>query len=571
MPSPIFTKMEGEAGKPLTLTLGAKRLLRTLHQAKSPSDGEDIPKIHVSELISKMAFYYEKIRNSVDYREEYLLRKGAILRILKRQLVIEGSLTGQREEDPLKIAENLLIELIRAGYLRNGQLPEMKIEELGAIINRYLYLKKKAINKLVTTKEFLNKKIDRLSEETKARSLVNSWLIGMAASEIEENLSYDPKTEAFVTEMFNVLRKTVTLPVDLPYEDDLAIQIYLSIYRNFLKLNDPDVLSYILFRYYYPEWSEADEVLINRIADHLSDLRLATNAQMNHPLQPQLSAVAFQYNVYFSILKDVLDEDGPENVYNDIVNDPKSFPRKIKSACDKRYTGAKKKLWRSALRSIIYIFLTKSVFVVLLEVPAIKFFNEQVNYMSLALNISFPAILLFFAVALTKLPTEANTEKIVKGIDEIMFEEKGRKQPIVLRQPSKRGTVMNIIFTIVYAATFFLTFGLVVWFLDKIHFSWVSVIIFLFFLTFAGFFAIRIKRGVKSLVVVEPKENIFTFLWSFLYIPVISTGKWLSGKFSSINIFVFILDFIIEAPFKVFVAVAEEWTKYIKERRENIN
>ncbi len=570
MPSPVFNKLQSESSKQLTLTLGAKRLLRTLHQAKNPSESEDTPRIQVSELISKMAFYYEKIRNSVDYREEYLLRKGAILRILKRQLVIEGSITGQKEEDPYKLAENLLIELIRAGYLSNGQLPETKINELANILNRYLFLKKRAINKVVNSGEFLNKNIRRLNDETQARSLITNWLIGMAASEIEENLSFSQTTEAFVTEMFNALRRTISLPADLPYEEDLPIQIYLSIYRNFLKLDDPDVLAYILFRYYYPEWSEADEALINRIADHLSDLRLATDAQISHPLQPQLSAVAFQYNVYFLILKDVLEE-GPEAVYNDIVEDPKSFSRKIKAACDKHYTQAKAKLWHSAIRSIIYIFLTKSVFVILLEVPAIKFFGEQVNYFSLGLNISFPAILLFFAVALTKLPAEANTDKIVKGIEEIMFEEKARKQPIILRQPTRRGAIINVVFTIIYMATFFLSFGLVIWFLDKIHFSWVSIIIFLFFLAFAGFFAIRIKRGVKSLVVVEPKENILTFLWSFFYIPVISAGKWLSGKFRSINIFVFILDFIIEAPFKVFVTVAEEWTKYIRERRERIN
>jgi hypothetical protein len=53
--------------------------------------------------------------------------------------------------------------------------------------------------------------------------------------------------------------------------------------------------------------------------------------------------------------------------------------------------------------------------------------------------------------------------------------------------------------------------------------------------------------------------------------PIVSTGKWLSGKFSSINIFVFFFDFIIEAPFKIFVTVAEEWGKYLNERRENLN
>lgn len=571
MPSPVFAKMQGETARPLTLTPGAKRLLKTLYQSKRKSLGDDeAAKISVSELISKMAFYYEKIRNSVDYREEFLLRKGAIVRILKRLMLIEGGITGHQESDAVKLAQSLLIELIRAGYLANNTLPETKIEEFAGILDRYISLRKKAISKIVAEKSFANKKFKRLQDETNARTLVTNWILGMAASEIEENLSQNNDQDAFVEEMFTVLSRSVALPSDLPFDEDLPIQLYLSISRTFLGLNDNDVLSYVLLRYYYPEWAKADETLVAHIADNLSDLYLATTSQLNHPLKPQITRIAEQYTVYFMILKDVLEEN-PEGVYNDIVDDPKSFPRKIKTACEKRYNKAKSKLWRSALRSIIYIFLTKSVFVVLLEVPAIKFFGEQVNNFSLALNISFPAVLLFVAVALTKLPSEANTEKIVKGIDEIMFEEKTRKQAIILRQPARRGLAINVIFTIIYTATFVLTFGLVVWFLQKIQFSWVSIIIFLFFLTFAGFFAIRIKRGVKSLVVVAPKENIFTFLWSFFYIPVISTGKWLSGKFASINIFVFVLDFIIEAPFKVFVAVAEEWTKYIRERRENIN
>jgi hypothetical protein len=37
-----------------------------------------------------------------------------------------------------------------------------------------------------------------------------------------------------------------------------------------------------------------------------------------------------------------------------------------------------------------------------------------------------------------------------------------------------------------------------------------------------------------------------------------------------VNVFVFILDFIIEAPFKIFVEITEEWTKYVKERKDDI-
>jgi len=59
-------------------------------------------------------------------------------------------------------------------------------------------------------------------------------------------------------------------------------------------------------------------------------------------------------------------------------------------------------------------------------------------------------------------------------------------------------------------------------------------------------------------------------LVDFLYTPVIAAGQWLSEKFSQINIFIFILDFIIEAPFKIFVEITEDWTRYVKERREDI-
>jgi hypothetical protein len=44
----------------------------------------------------------------------------------------------------------------------------------------------------------------------------------------------------------------------------------------------------------------------------------------------------------------------------------------------------------------------------------------------------------------------------------------------------------------------------------------------------------------------------------------------LSGNISKVNIFIFIFDFIIEAPFKILVDIAEDWTKYIKERKDNM-
>ena len=71
-------------------------------------------------------------------------------------------------------------------------------------------------------------------------------------------------------------------------------------------------------------------------------------------------------------------------------------------------------------------------------------------------------------------------------------------------------------------------------------------------------------------MIVERRENIGTFLVDLFYMPIILVGRWLSNKMSRLNIFVFIFDFIIEAPFKILVNVAEDWTKYVRERRDNM-
>jgi hypothetical protein len=173
-------------------------------------------------------------------------------------------------------------------------------------------------------------------------------------------------------------------------------------------------------------------------------------------------------------------------------------------------------------------------------------------------------------VLLTRIPSDDNTAKIIAGIEEITFAEKKKQEAIILRRADKRGKITSAVFGILYFITFFLSFGAVIFGLDKIGFTWVSIIIFLFFLALVSFFSIRIRRGVRESIVVESKENIFSFFLDFFYTPIIAAGKWLSEKFSQVNIFVFILDFIIEAPFKIFVEITEDWTKYVKERRENI-
>ncbi len=551
----------------LTLTPGAKKIFQAMYLAQQPQvDDETIVRLQVSDLISKMSFYYEKIRNAVHYSEDHLLRKDAIFRILKRQLVIEGSVRAVRPEDSRTVAQHLLIELIRAGYLPNNSLPETKIDEVAAIINKYTTLRELTLSEAASQFNFFSNK-NKKTESFENRTEITNWVMGLAASEIEEHIGSDQVTRAVVLAMYRMLEKRIELPQSLPYEHDLPIQIYISIYRSLLKF-DEDMLSLILFRYFNSDWDKVSSVSLKKIAIQLPTLKKVIDEQLVHPLSVQLNRVTATYNVYFKILEDVIREN-PVEIYESFTEDPKLFERKIKMACTRRYNQARNILWRAAWRSIIYILLTKSVFVFLLEVPAIQFFGETINLVSLGINIGFPALLIFLSAIFIRLPGEDNTRRIITGIEEIVFNEK-KRHAIKLRKPRGRHQVMSVIFGLIYTITFFISFGLTVWFLELIHFSWVSVIIFLFFLAFASFFIIRIRRTAKEWIVVDARENIIGFLIDFFSVPIIATGKWLSGKFARLNVFAFILDFIIEAPFKIVVEIAEQWTRYVRERKDEL-
>ncbi|MDD5032356.1 MAG: hypothetical protein PHR36_04970 [Patescibacteria group bacterium] len=551
-----------------TLNESARRLFQVIYneQKEPEKDSDDVAKIKVSEVISKMAFYYEKIRNSVDYKEENLLRKNAVERILKRQVVIEGAIKVSTSEE---IAKDLLVELIRAGYLPNNKIPEEKIKEIAGIIEKYLKLRNYSLSRIGFSEHVKNGKVGQATGDFQEINDLTNWFMSLAASEIEESLGRDKIKQAVVNNIYEILIKKVKLPPDLPYEKDKEVQIYLSIHRNFLKF-DQEMLEFILFKYFNAGWTgKPKDEEIAMIAQNIRPLHKAISEGLSHPLAKQLDKIVSQYSVYFSVLAEVIEKD-PAAVYDEIKNDVKAFPRLIKKACAKEYGSIKSRLWRAAFRSIIYIFLTKSIFVVLLEIPAIQWFGEEVNPVSLAINVSFPALLLFLVVLFTRIPSERNTTKIIEKIEEITFAEKERKEQFILRQPAKRGKFTNAFFGLIYFITFLLSFGLIIWALDKINFTWVSIIIFLFFLALVSFFSIRIRRAVKAFIVVEEKDNIFTFLVDFLYTPIIAAGQWLTEKFSQINIFIFILDFIIEAPFKILVEITEDWTRYVKERRDDI-
>ena len=154
------------------LTEAAKNLI-DLYRAQPNKDYNktDEAKIKVHDVTSTVAFLYEKVRNTVDYQEDHLLRKNAIARILKRRLATE--------KNEFDVAKLLISELIRAKYLPNNIIPEFRISEVEEIVEKYTLL----LNKVSSEKES-DKKNKRKSSEEK----IFDRIIGIASCEIEEKL-----------------------------------------------------------------------------------------------------------------------------------------------------------------------------------------------------------------------------------------------------------------------------------------------------------------------------------------------------------------------------------------------
>ena len=93
---------------------------------------EDEPRIQVDEIASKIASFYEKFRNLIDYQESHLLRKNVIGRALRRRIFLKD-ISGE------DIAEPLIKEIIRSGHLGNNTIPERKILQVQRIIDNLLF------------------------------------------------------------------------------------------------------------------------------------------------------------------------------------------------------------------------------------------------------------------------------------------------------------------------------------------------------------------------------------------------------------------------------------------------
>ncbi len=474
---------------------------------------------------STIALAYEKARNAVEYRDEHLIRQAAIERILTRRLFL-----NQSDE---KIANLLYKELVWARYIDTTLLDKKTINKLEKIIRKYRQA------------GFL------VPNSSKAKILV-----GICACEIDEVLNFDPINQIIINYVSQSLNKQITFESKDTKEKEM--QIYIAVERGFAKSSEM-LIRYKLLRVLFPNWEDTNKLLI--VLDEIE-------GKLNYENKDLLRRKVVQLSPPFNLIRDFIIENQDRlDTFFDKDNDKSDFLKILKDTLEVKYKETKDKLLRASKRSIIYIFLTKMVLALLIEIP-FDILLGSINYVVLSINILFPPTLMILFNSKVNLPSHDNTKVLVDKVEKYFYEDSNNyeREEIVFKKTNSKSEKVFYYLFLITSITFVLG---IIYFLNLLNFNFISQIIFLFFLSVVSFFAFRVREISKDYLLTQTlNESFFETLTDYLFLPIIKIGQWLSMQVSKINILSFIFDFIIEAPLKTFLEIFEQWLHFVRIKKE---
>jgi hypothetical protein len=277
--------------------------------------------MRVSEVLGGLARLYERIRTTVEYKGEHVIRRNAIERILKRLIWEQGSVRDGVDEN--KVAESLSRELIWARYLPNNYVPKSKVDVLREIISKYTY--------------FL-KNLDSIPSGISPSS-VRTWIWGVASSEIEDVL--DPShRELYVGLMYDwFISRYKWMDTEIS-EHNKDIQIYLSVHRAFTKSDEP-IMRYHLLLKEVPNWKNANAETINNFILNFPKLFNEIESHLNYKNRFSLYRRVQKHAASFEIFRELANKEGLG--LRKILSDPKTFEDKIREICNVKYSEIGKK------------------------------------------------------------------------------------------------------------------------------------------------------------------------------------------------------------------------------------
>jgi hypothetical protein len=527
----------------IALSPYSNALLQAVQQIQARPSPDEFTKLTVSRAVSFVALVYERMRNAIEYREEHLIRRAAIERILRRRLSMNPDGEGE--------GESLLRELLWARYFPKNSLGEDDVYAVQHIITRYIAIRKLLLH----------------SQNQHLHEFLWSFLVDMLSCEIEETLSPDISTrESIYTHfIFQTLHKTVR--VDGVSEDHKDMYLLIALEKAYRK-SDRSYQRYHTFILFYQALSQVPEdqypTLIPKLTEIFKKIDIIRKDRSVDKLVRYIKKQLPPYLILFEILNS-------SNANKELLTDKAALREAVEKKCKEKYAQIQQRLTSMAVRSLIYIFITKMLVAIILEYPVSIMIYGEAQIIPIIINSLFPPFLMIMIVLWFKLPDEENTKRIYHRIVQILDADKSYEDRVnlITRKPRKQNPVLSVVFSVFYITTFVITLALINYVITLLDFHLLSKLLFIFFVSVVSFFAYRIKQVVNEYWLVE-RDSILTPIIDFFFIPILSLGKVFSKGVSRLNFFTILFDFIIEAPFKMIIDVVEEWIKFVRARKDEI-
>lgn len=521
----------------MNLSASGRFLLHSIDSEEKKLQKEET---EVNPLVSEVATWYENLRNAMEYQEEEMILRAAIGRILRRRLVLT------KKGEP--IAEPLIRELIWAKYFPENTIPKRLIQDVEKKINLYLHLRELIYQK------------NKLS-----RGTTDEWINQLLSADIENILNPSPTKELLISFIFKIFRSKVTSSEELSETKDA--QVYIAIRKAFAK-EDLSMLRFAMFRQIYGELNQKN---VEYIGEKFSDGYKEINAQLNHPLKDTMHAYIKRYMPPFLILQQIFEEKRGE--VQKLVLKDEDFEAAILRTCTTKYKDISKKISTAVVRSIIFVLLTKAILALFFESTFERLLYGHVNWYAIGINIASAPFLMFVTTLFISSPNKKNSFQISELIKNVLTEENPsliRSMHFDVKSAKHKGS-----FILIYSFLWLLALALGIlainMLLNVFQFSVVSKFVFVFFLALVSFMCYRISQIPRKYILQKERQGIRSLLFDFFFVPFIQLGKTLTIGISQINIFLFIFDYLIEAPFKQMFGFIEQWFFFLRSQRESID
>jgi hypothetical protein len=519
-----------------------------------------ISPLEVDELASRIAGAYEQVRKVIDWKEENLLRRGAIERILKRRLVSElYGISILPNLNAAEMAEPMILELMRSGYFDNGKIAKKQIKEIENILTKYIRILDDSKVPNSPTKKHVKNKMD-----------FYTWMLEIASCEIEEVLAPAFKENALLNLMTNVIyERSHILPSSRMSDLDRLIQIYIASMRTLYNFDEP-IISYNIIKIRFPFFIEENEGSIVRVTKEVHVIREQIENDLNSEDGKKFYKLAAKYDAAYRVIGDILEKinNTPEFVRETIAN-PVQLKEMIGEAYFKRKASLKGRLFRSAIYSTLSIFVAGIASFIIFEGPVAKIAGKDFSIFSLFIDLLIPSLIMFLLVIIIRPPKDRNLKVVQKEIAKILHEQSS-EDVYEIDFERQQNKILNLIFFVISTICGFLGMWFIFWIFEIAKVPWTSMYIDTVNVAMVFFAAMAIKQKSKE-ITIEDRANFMEFLLELFSIPMAKIGQWFSNKWKKYNIFSAFFTAIVDMPFSTLISIIEDWRNFIKERSSEMH